>query len=220
MEDIGPDIARLTDAAKRGDVTAVEALREAGVDIIGSRQKDGMSSILLACRNGKVDLVRYLLDQGASPEDKEYYGGTCLMAAACYAHPDCVSCLIDAGADVKYAYSGDNATIIYMTVLCFSNPQTYYDFEEGHVVRTVQLLLDAGAPWNTPANGHISNGRTALQMLQDMDMSAVDDKVKRERDGIIDLLQTQSRSEYSDDDSESYGTVANTKNLNLKRRVQ
>ena len=135
------------------------------------------------------------------------------MAAACYAHPDCVSCLIDAGADVKYAYSGDNATIIYMTVLCFSDPQTCYDFEEGHVIRTVQLLLDAGAPWNTPANGW-----TALQMLQDMDMSAVDGKVKQERDGIIDLLQTQSRSGYSDDDNESY--CGETKNLNLTRRVQ
>lgn len=95
-----------------GDIPAVDGLRKSGVDIIGSRMDNGMSSILIASRNGHTGLLEYLLEQGADANDKEYYGGTCLMAAACYRQPDCVRLLIDAGANTKYAYSGDNATVI------------------------------------------------------------------------------------------------------------
>ncbi|KAL7456877.1 hypothetical protein ACHAWC_008335, partial [Mediolabrus comicus] len=189
-------------------------LYESGVDIIGSRFRDGTSSILLACLHGKVDLVRYLLDQGASPNDTDpYYGETCLMAAAYYAHPDCVSCLIGAGADVRYGHCGYYVTIIYLAACSFSESEPG-DFEEGDVIRTIELLLDAGAPCDIPFNG-----KTALQLVQDMDTSVVDDKVESERDGIIDLLlsklleleelqSAESESEYdeenSDDDNSSY----------------
>jgi ankyrin repeat protein len=180
----------LFNASKSGDVATVQALCESGVDVIGSRQENGMSSILLACRNGHIGLMDYLLEQGANPNDAENYGGTCLMAAACYRHPDCVRRLIDAGSDVEYAYPGDNASIIYMTAYCFSKDadEGNLDFEEGSVIRTVELLLDAGAPANAPQIDH-ETGRTksALQVLQDMLPS--DDKVRRERGGLIALLQ-------------------------------
>eukprot|EP00985_Skeletonema_marinoi_P009676 scaffold4506_cov82-Skeletonema_marinoi.AAC.1 len=180
----------LFNASKSGDVATVQALRESGVDIIGSRQENGMSSILLACRNGHIGLMDYLLEQGANPNDAENYGGTCLMAAACYRHPDCVRRLIDAGSDVEYAYPGDNASIIYMTAYCFSKDadEGNLDFEEGSVIRTVELLLEAGAPANTTQIDH-ATGRTksALQVLQEM--TPFDDKVRRERDGLIALLQ-------------------------------
>ena len=51
------------------------------------------------------------------------------MAAACYRHPDCVRRLIDAGADVEYADSVDNASVIYMTALCFSKDADKEDFD-------------------------------------------------------------------------------------------
>ncbi len=78
------------------------------------------------------------------------------MDAACYRHPDCVRRLIDAGADVAYSYpgpNGPNGTIIYMTASCFSQDADDgdLDFEEGSVIRTVGLLLEAGAPANKPS---------------------------------------------------------------------
>eukprot|EP00984_Skeletonema_dohrnii_P004632 scaffold1635_cov124-Skeletonema_dohrnii-CCMP3373.AAC.6 len=182
-------------AAKRGDLAKVKALCESGVDIIGGRQDNGMSSILLACQNGHVDLMDYLLEQGANPNDAENYGGTCLMAAACYRHPDCVRRLIDEGADVEYAYPGDNATIIGMTAYCFSKDadEGNLDFEEGSVIRTVELLLEAGAPANTPQIDHeTGRTKTALQVLQEM--LPFDDKVRRERDGLIALLHRDEES--------------------------
>jgi len=105
----------LFNAAERGDLPTVKALRESGVDVIGCRTNNGMSCIMLACRNDHVDLVDYLLEQGANPNDKEEeYGGTCLMAAVYNRHPDCVRCLIDAGADVEYAHPPrGNETLIY-----------------------------------------------------------------------------------------------------------
>jgi ankyrin repeat protein len=62
----------LFNAAKNGDLATVKALRESsGVDVIGSRQDDGMSSILLACKNGHIDLLNHLLEQGANPNDEK-----------------------------------------------------------------------------------------------------------------------------------------------------
>mmetsp|Transcript_17323 Transcript_17323/g.34589 ORF Transcript_17323/g.34589 Transcript_17323/m.34589 type:complete len:150 (-) Transcript_17323:97-546(-) len=149
-----------------------------------------MSSILLASQNGHVDLVDYLLEQGTNPNQAEYYGGTCLMAAACRRHPDCVCRLIDAGADVEYAYRGINGGIIHMTAYSFSKnaDEGDFHFEEGSVIRTVELLLEAGAPVDVET----SRGKTALQLLQDMLPS--DDKVRRERDGLIALLQRDEES--------------------------
>jgi len=180
----------LFSAAICGDLATVKALRESGVDVIGSRQDDGMSSILLACRNGRIDLLDYLLEQGANPNDKENYGNTCLMAAACYRQLDCVRRLINAGADAKYVYPGDNASVIFMLAYCFSKDikEGDFDFVEGSVVRTVELLLEAGAPGNTACIVHgTSRRKTALQVLQGM--LAFNEKVRRERDGLIALLQ-------------------------------
>ena len=55
------DGQKLLDAAKSGDVETVDSLRRSGVDIIGTRSSEGMSSILLASRNGHTDLLDYLL---------------------------------------------------------------------------------------------------------------------------------------------------------------
>ena len=172
---------KVFNAAIRGDLATVKSLHESGIDVIGRRQDDGMSSILLACRNGHTDLVNYLLEQGANPNDSENFGGTCLVAAACFRHPDCVRRLIDAGADVEYSYPGNNETIIHMTAYCFSKDaeEGVLDFEEGSVIRTVELLLEAGAPAET----------SALQLLQELQTS--DDKVRRERDGLITFLQQE-----------------------------
>ena len=82
--------------------------------------------------------------------------GVHVMATACYRHPDCVRRFIDTGADVKYAYPGDNAIIIYMTSYCFSKDadEGDLDFEEGSVINTVELLLEAGVPANSPQIDH------------------------------------------------------------------
>jgi hypothetical protein len=179
----------LFNATKAGDLATVRALRESGVDLFNSRQDDGTSSILVAYINGHIDLLDYLLEQGANPNDQENYGGTCLMAAACYHNPDCVRRLIEAGADVKYVYPGDNASVIYMAASGLKEVEEgNLDFEEGSVVRTVELLLEAGAPGNTPCIDRVTyRTKTALQCLQDM--LPFDGKVERERNGLIALLQ-------------------------------
>ena len=172
-------------------------MRRSGVDIIGTRSSQGVSCILLACINGHTDLLDYLLKHGADPNDVEFYGGTCLMAAACHRNPDCVRRLIEVGADVDYRYSGDNATIVYMTAYCFSKDAEEEGegedlFEEGSVIRTVKLLLDAGSPGNTPSytGEYEGDSRTALQLLIGMSVDT-EGKVRRERDGLIMLLQDE-----------------------------
>eukprot|EP00984_Skeletonema_dohrnii_P007250 scaffold2623_cov78-Skeletonema_dohrnii-CCMP3373.AAC.1 len=77
-----------------------------------------------------------------------------------------------------------------MTAYSFSKDadEGNFHFEEGSVIRTVELLLEAGAPVDVET----SRGKTALQLLQDMLPS--DDKVRRERDGLIALLQRDEES--------------------------
>ena len=47
-------IYQLFNAARDGDLATVRAVRESGVDVIGSRQEDGMSSILPAAKTGTL----------------------------------------------------------------------------------------------------------------------------------------------------------------------
>lgn len=186
----GPN-AELLYASLDGDVAWVEKCRKKGMDILNSRFKDGMSCILYACKYGYVELLDYLLAKGANPNDEEYCGGTCLMAAACYGRVDCVKRLISAGANVNCSYVGDNATMIYMLVYVFSreveeNGDGEDVFEQGSKIRTIEVLLEAGAPCNVP---NIWDGKNALDILNEMNVDGMD-RARRERDGLIAILQS------------------------------
>ena len=76
---------RLFAALIYGDLATVKRSHEAGVDLLNTRYKDGLSPIIYACRDGHIDILNYLLEIGADPDDMEDYGGTCLGAAACFA---------------------------------------------------------------------------------------------------------------------------------------
>jgi ankyrin repeat protein len=191
-------IKNLFKASIDGDMATVKRIRDSGIDVVHSRDHDGLSSIILACRNGHIDLVNYLLEIGADPNDVENFWGTCLMAAACYGHEKCVERLIEAGADVNYSYPGDNATVIYMVALCFKGDVARKGdgadvFEGGSRIRTVGRLLDAGAPSNTPCS---ASNKTALQVLREMDVDGLYN-ARCERDGMIVLLQNANDPQMS-----------------------
>ena len=113
------------------------------------------------------------------------------MAAACYGRVDCVKRLISAGANVNCSYVGDNATVIYMLVYCFSreveeNGDGEDVFEQGSKIRTIEVLLEAGAPSNVP---NILDGKNAPDVLNEMNVDGMD-RARRERDGLIAILQS------------------------------
>jgi hypothetical protein len=140
--------------------------------------------IVLASKNGPPHLLQRLLQQGGDPNSDDGYGGTCLIASACYSQPECARLLIQYGADVTYAYNGDNATLLYMMAYCFCDGEALY-FNEGDYILTADILINAGAPITER-----SDGRTALEVLQEMQV-APGTAACRERDGLMSLLQRQ-----------------------------
>ena len=73
----------LASAAREGDLDRVKAAVIRGEDIDG-RGPDGDTALHKACRNGHVDIVKYLLDNGANTELKECSDWTPLQVACKY----------------------------------------------------------------------------------------------------------------------------------------
>ena len=178
-------------AARGGDYEAFTSLFATTQSPHEVRTHDGLSSTLLASRNGHLQILEFLLARGADPNDTEHYGGTCLMAAACYGHPECARALVRAGANVHYRYEGDGAGVVYMMALCFSHPSEtdeekeakLLDANESRFVRTLALLLAHGA-----RDSPILSGATALSTLHGHVSEGLE-RTREERAGMIALLQ-------------------------------
>ena len=61
-------------AAKSGDLKAIIELLDQGADINAPSDYDGKSVLHIACAEGKIDMVRFLLENGASVYMKDRRG--------------------------------------------------------------------------------------------------------------------------------------------------
>lgn len=91
-----------------GNFGRVRMLRFAGANI-NSRGHCCMP-LYLAAGQGRLDVVRYLLDQGADVNTREMLGGTALTEAVYYGHTDIVKELLFRGADTNAI--GDEGTAL------------------------------------------------------------------------------------------------------------
>lgn len=91
-----PQAAVLYGHAWRGDVAALEEMLANGVspDLLSQ----GESALMKAAWRGHADIVRLLLDAGASTEARNKYGNTPLHEAASTGSMKVMEMLIDAGA--------------------------------------------------------------------------------------------------------------------------
>ena len=167
----------LFDAAAEDNIEGIRVLRAVDVDLFGIRSTSGLNCLMFAARRGSPRVLQFCLDNGGDANDDDTHAGTALTAAACYAHTECARILIAAGADVAYAYSGDNATIVYMMCLVFSHLSSVE--EPGQYAETLTLLLASGAPRDTftapdlmamvsfewMGGGDTGRGKNALSLL-------------------------------------------------------
>ena len=165
------------DAAGKDCIEDIHVLHAVGVDLFGIRSTSGLNCLMIAAQKGSPRVLQFCLDNGGDANDDDTHGGTALTAAACYAHPECARILIAAGANVAHAYSGDNATIVYMMCLVFSNLSSVE--VQGQYVETLTLLLASGAPRDTVTapdlmamvsfewmgGGDTGRGKNALSLL-------------------------------------------------------
>jgi ankyrin repeat protein len=129
--------AFLVEAAKSGDLEAVKAALESGVDPNGPRDQLTALHWAVAQRisDGETiepspEIAKRLIEAGANVNAKDYLGQTPLEWAATHAPPEVVTMLIKAGADV-------NAESRYGTVLMAARR-----------VEIAKLLIEAGADVN------------------------------------------------------------------------
>jgi ankyrin repeat protein len=109
-----PGDQELLDAAKRGDVAAVQAQLKAGADP-NAAQGDGLTPLHFAAQKGSLEMTRILLAARASVSAKTRLGDyTPLHLAAGGGHTAVVGVLIDAGADVNALTSYTGVTPLHL----------------------------------------------------------------------------------------------------------
>ena len=124
----------LYDAAKRGDLKQVTLLVEQGVDKNQVGNYYETTALSVAANDGHLDVVRYLVEQGAGMEKVDRDGNTPLIYASDCGHLEVVRYLLDQGADRDAVdYEG------YTPLHCAA--------QQGHL-ETAKLLMVYGADLN------------------------------------------------------------------------
>lgn len=85
--------------AKIGDVKAVDELLQKGQHDINERDFKGYSPLMYAAYHGHVELVRFLLQNGADPNSMDFNGNTILMGVCFKGHEEIIRLLLQAGAN-------------------------------------------------------------------------------------------------------------------------
>jgi len=125
-------------AAEAGDLARVMLLVEQGEDKnqIGGQYND--TTLGIAALKGYLDIVRYLVEQGADIEKADSYGHTPLINASIFGHLEVVRYLLEQGA------KRDKATDFGMTSL-------HHAAQNGHL-EIAKLLMVYGADLNARNN--------------------------------------------------------------------
>ncbi|MGZ8234119.1 ankyrin repeat domain-containing protein [Methylobacter tundripaludum] len=76
------------------------------------KNNDGIYPLILASRQGRSDVLRFLIELIAALDVTDQYGNNALWAA-CYAdNSDCIDTLIQAGVDIDHQNSASGATAL------------------------------------------------------------------------------------------------------------
>jgi len=89
------------DAAARGDLNQVKALLDAQPELLNANDEHGWTPLSLAVREGKKDVVEFLLSKGADVNAQDGIGWPALVVAVEGGYPEVVRILLANGADVN-----------------------------------------------------------------------------------------------------------------------
>jgi ankyrin repeat protein len=174
------------DAIEIGNLTKVEELLSKNNSLLHSLSHDKETAIIKASENGRLDVVKHLLDAGANPNDHDETDvcQSSLILASHKGHTDVVAILLDAGANIEYQNSQGETALITAA-------------QEGQI-EVVRLLILYGAD----ANHQNADCKTASSLAS----SLLHGHVKTE---MINLLETSIEQmlfeiSASDDDNNAH----------------
>jgi ankyrin repeat protein len=104
--------AQLIDAAKAGDLGAVQKLLAEGADINAKQTTTGVTALWIAAWQGHTEVVKFLLGKNVDVNTKATDGTTALWMASEHGHVEVVKLLLEKGADVNAKAITDGGTAI------------------------------------------------------------------------------------------------------------
>ena len=127
-------------AVERNDVQSMKHLTDWGVPVNGYRKNH--PALVVAARQDHLEATRFLLENGANPNEPHYLGDTPLIDASSY---EVLKLLLENGADKEINYQGSNGLTalhneVYRLHTWHNNPEI-----KGKVKKNCILLLDYGA---------------------------------------------------------------------------
>ena len=132
----------LIDAARVGDLAAVQSLIEQEVDVNAVTYLFGKTALMWASLYGHTEITGFLIEQGAdvnyAVEEGLFQGWTALMWATRRGYTETAELLIEQGADI-HAVDNDGKTALMNASA------------RGHT-KTAELLIDRGADVNAVDN--------------------------------------------------------------------
>ena len=100
------------DAAKQGNLEGMMRLIEEDIDIVDAIDEEGNTALHCASYRGRVEVISYLLDQGANINAKGDFGITPLFDACEKGHLEVVELLLSKGADPTICSNGSRTAIM------------------------------------------------------------------------------------------------------------
>ena len=137
-------MSKIHEAAAKGEISEVKHLLKGGFlrrPDVEAKDSNGMTALHHAARNGHIEVVRLLLDSGATVDAREQVGITPLSLAASRGHAVVIQLLSERGGDVN-ARSSTSWTPLHTV------------FDE----KAAKALIERGADVNASGN----DGRTPL----------------------------------------------------------
>ena len=147
--DMSDKNAQLIQAAKDGNLPAVQTALSEGAEVNARDTTHGGTPLIWTSYNSHAEVIKLLLEKGAEINAKANNGATALMMAAYQGHTEIIKLLLEKGADVN-AKSKDGITALWQAA------------QNGHT-EVVKLLLEKGAE----VNAKDTDGGTALMVASE-----------------------------------------------------
>jgi ankyrin repeat protein len=189
-------------AAQNGDLIEVKRLFALNPGIINEKDREKDTAIMKACRDcNAVNVVAFLLENGANINDRDTIDQTPLIIAAFNGCKDIVKMLLDAGADIGHRNDqGENALISAA--------------QEGNI-DVVKVLLEAGAD----VNQSNADGETPLDLAIRLKQKKELIELLREKtDGAMGIKKKVKRMKESDKKPQSLKKKRKRRKRTIRKR--